>query len=243
MSKTNFNKNILFNHPILAIVIAVLGFCLGLLFIFMQSFNKPIPRSEAVFYSRSFESYDSYSDYPTINCTDGSYFQLYPHTISADLDKQLESLSKGTRLLIGVNPNNDYIIELKAGSRELLNFETSQRDIDRYDNGYIAIGVFMCFASIALILIIKGDKNAKREEKILQANRLKNPDAFLRIAEETKKQKILLETEINGYTICYRRIKFVNELVINGKVYDERKGIIEYPQKLIAIIGEDKIEA
>jgi hypothetical protein len=26
-------------------------------------------------------------------------------------------------------------------------------------------------------------------------------------------------------------------------VYDERKGIIEYPQKLIAIIGEDKIEA
>ena len=45
------------------------------------------------------------------------------------------------------------------------------------------------------------------------------------------------------YKICYRRIKSTNELVINGYVYDEKKGIIEFEHNLSARVDSHKFEA
>ena len=47
---------------------------------------------------------------------------------------------------------------------------------------------------------------------------------------------------MNEYQICYRRVKSTNELVINGQVYDEKKGIIEFEHKLCATISGHNIE-
>ena len=67
--------------------------------------------------------------------------------------------------------------------------------------------------------------------------------AVLRMADMDVKAKILLETEKDGFVITYRRVKRVNELVINGIVYDEKKGIIEFEHNLSAVIDGHKIEA
>ena len=48
---------------------------------------------------------------------------------------------------------------------------------------------------------------------------------------------------VEGYEICYRRVKRVNELVINGIVYDEIKGVIEFPHTLSAAVDGHTIEA
>ena len=44
-------------------------------------------------------------------------------------------------------------------------------------------------------------------------------------------------TRVEGYEICYRRVKRVNELVINGIIYDEIKEVIEFPHTLSAVDG------
>ena len=60
-------------------------------------------------------------------------------------------------------------------------------------------------------------------------------DSFvLREADENIKHKVLLKASILNYDICYRRVKHTNELVINGKVYDEIIGVLEYPHVLKA---------
>ncbi len=65
----------------------------------------------------------------------------------------------------------------------------------------------------------------------------------LRMANLDEKFRVLAETEFNGYTITYRRVKKTDELVINGNVYDEYEALIEAPLSLYAIIDGHQIEA
>lgn len=57
------------------------------------------------------------------------------------------------------------------------------------------------------------------------------------------KYRVLLETKIFDYNICYRRVKHTNELVINGNVYDEIVGIVEVSHTLSANVGGHHISA
>ncbi len=59
---------------------------------------------------------------------------------------------------------------------------------------------------------------------------------ILRVADKDVKHKVLLEARVLDYHICYRRVKHTNELVINGNVYDELEGVMEYPHILEARI-------
>ncbi len=64
-----------------------------------------------------------------------------------------------------------------------------------------------------------------------------------RYANFAVKSRILLETKVGSYTICYRRLSHTNELVVNGRVYDEKKGVLEFEHALYAVIDGHKIEA
>jgi hypothetical protein len=59
---------------------------------------------------------------------------------------------------------------------------------------------------------------------------------IIRPADKNVKHRIFLQKHIFSYDICYRRVKHTNELVINGNVYDEIEGIMEYPHSLKAFI-------
>lgn len=70
----------------------------------------------------------------------------------------------------------------------------------------------------------------------------KTPNAEpLRIAEDTK-HRVLIEETVDGKHIVFRRVKSVNELVIDGYVYDEYKAIIEMPHTLCAVVDDCIIE-
>ena len=227
---------------------AVASIIFGLFFIFSQNANTPIPRSEAVAYSGMFEEYEVWHNYRTIHFLDGSSYEVYTHTETQAFQDRMKSLKKGTQLHILVNPNNDCVVEIKTDTEELLNFETSQKEIDSYDNGYIAIGIVACFAGAFLILYAIGSSNYKRKENARQLIKEKSRsdgqnDSAIRPADDSGKSKILLAVTVDEYKICYRRSKSVNELVVNGIVYDEKKGIIEFEHNLSAVIGGHKIEA
>ena len=50
---------------------------------------------------------------------------------------------------------------------------------------------------------------------------------ILRMADTTVKSRVLLEADAAGHHICYRRVKRINELVIDGYVYDDVEMLIE----------------
>lgn len=64
----------------------------------------------------------------------------------------------------------------------------------------------------------------------------------LRIADADVKAKVLLEAETAGYHIVYRRVKKTNDLVVNGRVYDEYEALFEMPHVLTATPDGHKIE-
>lgn len=66
--------------------------------------------------------------------------------------------------------------------------------------------------------------------------------AIIRIADTSVKSRTLLEADAVGHTVTYRRVKRVNELVIDGNVYDEMEALIEMPHTLTANIDGHTIQ-
>lgn len=58
--------------------------------------------------------------------------------------------------------------------------------------------------------------------------------SILRIADTTVKSRVLLEADAVGHHICYRRVKRINELVIDGYVYADVEMLIETAHALTA---------
>lgn len=230
------------------LTMAIVAIFLGLIFIFTMGDNKPIERGEAVAYSGEFESYEVWKNYCEIHFADGSVYDVYPHTESSDFRERMESLPKGTKLSVLVNPNNWYVVEIKTESEELLNFEQSQQAIDDYDNGYVVLGIAVCAMGVFLIGYVIGSTLSKRKEQARQSeqalyNGEKGDTLPLRYADPSVKHRVLLEANTEGYRICYRRVKSVNELVINGRVYDEMKALIEFEHNLSAVVDGHRIDA
>lgn len=236
------------NSPKFLMVLGVVSFLMGIIFIVTQFSNKPIEREEAFFYSGTFAKYEISENYCELYLEDGTSYSVYPHTQTSDFTNTMVALAKGTPLHIAVNPNNDYVIEIKTDSQELMNFETSQRDIVSYGFGYISIGIAVLVASIFLIVVAvlssinrrkEDERNSKREKRSIRTGN----SGALRRADTSVKSRILLDAKIKEYEICYRRVKSVNELVINGMVYDEKKAILEFEHRLCATIDGHSIEA
>ena len=62
-------------------------------------------------------------------------------------------------------------------------------------------------------------------------------------ADMSVKSRVLARTEYNGYSICYRRVRRTNELVINGYVYDSVEMFLEHSHTLTAEVDGHIIEA
>ena len=87
------------------------------------------------------------------------------------------------------------------------------------------------------------------EKYVLKENIFKKEDSlspdsnYLRPAETNVKERIFLETDTAGHHVCYRRVGRVNELVIDGFVYDEYVKLMEFSHELSADVGGYNITA
>lgn len=66
---------------------------------------------------------------------------------------------------------------------------------------------------------------------------------IIRTADPNVKSRILLEANVLGHAVTYRRVKRVNELVIDGNVYDEIEALVEFSHSLSARVDDHVIEA
>lgn len=236
-------------------ILAVLGiFVFGIFFIYQSGYfsgeNEPIPREAAVSYVGEFESYEASKNYCWINFQDGSYYAIHAHTEKDEFREAMKALSVGTRLSILVNPNNDYVIEVKTDTQELLNFDTSQKDIRASEYGYMNFGIVLCAIDVMLasalltewLLRLRRNKKVQHTRaSVYEVNEGYDTPA-LRSADKHVKCRILLEKQIGQYHICYRRVKKTNELVINGYVYDEYVALIEFEHALYAMVDGHHFE-
>ncbi len=81
------------------------------------------------------------------------------------------------------------------------------------------------------------EEDAEVGEELISAGSVPQP------ADMGVKAKILLEAEVAGYHVCYRRVKRTNELIIDGYVYDEITMALETAHNLQAMVGDHLIEA
>ena len=104
---------------------------------------------------------------------------------------------------------------------------------------------YVIYILISGIIADKKLKAMPKEEPIIEAeftdvseeNAESKNSAILRSADTMEKVRVLLDAEVNGHSIVYRRIKRTNELVIDGNVYDEYIALAEYPHQLTASIN------
>ncbi len=229
------------------IIFGVIVIVFGLFMSLTQLYNKPIAYTKAEYYTATYEKISQSRNYFTLHTSDGETFDFYTHILTADQAEKIESIPKGTSVFLRVNPNNGYIVEFKAGTEIILDFDETQEKIVSYSYGYVGIGVFACLCGVTIcfpfILSIGKEKEAKRQRK-RDEKRIDGMDSVaLRPADITKKCKILLAVSIKDFDICYRRVRFTNELVVNGYVYDEAKGFLEFDHQLSAVIQGHKIAA
>ena len=234
------------NSPTALFICGLLAIVLGVFFCYINGNTAPVPRSEAIYYEGYFDWYeDSDENYREIQFSDGSAFQVFAHTESEEFNYNINALPRGTKLYLLINPNSDYVAEVRTETEELLNFDVSQKEIHKYHYGYIGIGLFVCTAGVFLIVLGFGLKKSRRSEQIYKEKAKQtggNTKPEYRI-DPTVKARILLETKVDGLHICYRRRRSVNELVINGQVYDTRRGVIEFEHELYATVGDHVITA
>ena len=232
-----------FKIPLFAVIIvSIAAIALGLFFCTRPLNDNPIGREDAMAYSGEFQRYETSKNYKGIHFKDDSYYSVHPHSTTNEFDNKMKSLKQGTKLYILVNPNNDYVVEVRTDTEVLLNFEISQPKILSSEKSYIIVGVIPIICGILLPPIVFFAKKAEKDDE--KKKNQKAPTRILRHADPAAKGKVLAEAQIaGGYTINYRRVKTVNELVVNGKVYDEKKGIIEWQHTLYAEIDGHKIEA
>ena len=223
------------------IVFGIIAILMGLFFAISAPLGmEPVAREEAVAYEGTFEKYREGKNDKTIYFADGEQYDVYAHTAPQEFCERIRELEKGTKLYLLINPNNGYAAEVRTESEELLNFEASQQEAADYQVGYVIIGIVVvlmgAFLIVYAVLSVQNKKTATNRKK---RSFSKSP------LREAKKvcARILLKAQKGNYTICYRRVGFTNELVINGEVWDELKAIMEEKHNLSAIVDGNKIEA
>lgn len=109
---------------------------------------------------------------------------------------------------------------------------------------------FLCFGAESGRILqkmsaepIKADGSAEYADGTITENTQTNHSVPLRYADDDRvNSKHLCTAEYMGLNIVYRRVKNINELVVNGYVYDEIKMTFEKNHKLYCTVNGFKIE-
>lgn len=232
-----------------SIIFSMIGILVSAIFASYAIDCSPIARDEALEYSGEFEIYSVTSEIGTITFRGGLSYDVMYYAETNSVRSELQTLESGTVLHVLINPRTYELIEIKTEAREILSFDDSNKAAESSMRTYMGIGGVLLIISVVVFVLDVGMIISKKRksrsslaDETSENGALKDTEA-LRDADMSVKSRILLEAKEKQYNICYRRVKSVNELVINGKVYDEKKGVIEFEHELHAVVDGHKITA
>ena len=250
------DKKTIIKKAVKSFVLMLLCIVMAVIFIKHSEGNEPVGRDRAIAYTGVFLDYERSKNYCGIIFTDGTCHEVYPHTETAEFADAMDALEYGTVLHLLINPDSGYVAEIRTDTRELLNFEESQEAVFTYMKGYRVMG-YVVLGMCVLYVIISAIELAVKLRNLSKKGATTQTDAFfledeedeltetpiLRTAAHDVKHKVLLSATVENFQIVYRRVKKVNELVINGYVYDEYVALLEFEHTLYARIDGHTIEA
>ena len=207
----------------------------------------PVSLEETVVHTGRFQSYkeSSSSKYDSELCLQGGEtFYVLLSCESKDFLRAMKEMEPGTELRLCVDPKTDRVLEMHKGEEELLRFSFCRDATLRYGMWWFVFSALLAVLGAALgafeLIGFFRSKTACEPPALVKSE---EESIALRHADMDVKCKILLEAKVKGYAICYRRVKSVNELVINGLVYAEKKGVIEFQHALRATVDGHVIVA
>ena len=108
---------------------------------------------------------------------------------------------------------------------------------------FVFHGIFIVLIAIGISVFYKMQRLPDDEPVVLEGDGTEAGSGFeapdspiLRTADTSVKSRIFLEIKAYEHTIVYRRVKKVNELVIDGYVYGEYIARLEFPHELTATV-------
>ena len=104
---------------------------------------------------------------------------------------------------------------------------------------YLIFGI----TAVGKIKALPTEQDTAEEMLVVGENGERYDSTPLRAADMTVKSRTLLASDVLGHSVVYRRVKKTNELVIDGKVYDEYVALMEFPHTLVAVIDGHVIQA
>ncbi len=162
--RISFDKD---DSPLFMIGISVLCVLISIIFITMPNRYKPIAKEETQRYEGIYSSYNQDGQgYVDIIFEDETEHTIHQCCAYVEILDGLKALHKGEKLYVLINPTTDYIVELKTESKELLNFDDSQRLMLFEAKAFMWLGIVLdvgavCLTAYGIYQLIKERKEDK----------------------------------------------------------------------------------
>jgi hypothetical protein len=155
------------DSPTYIIIISLLAVVMATVFVNMKNDFAVVKRSECHVFTGTFDSYDQdHKCYIELYFTGDEMLEVHHSCGSEALFDKLDALEKGDQVAVLVNPNVDYVVEIKTEEQEILNFEKSQELMLKDATGFMWLGIAVyCGAAYLFVygiyMFIKERKDAQ----------------------------------------------------------------------------------
>ena len=162
-----------------ALVMALISIFIGTVFSSTLFSNQPIAREDATELTCIYKEFivrTRRSSLAEIKLLfyDASAQYIDGCCVKDELVETLEKTPIGTEFQMLVNPKNNYILELIANDAVLLDFDYSQKELERDGVGFFYLGIVMyVFAIIFIIQAILDFRKKIKRTKLQKANNSK----------------------------------------------------------------------
>ena len=153
------------DSPVVMVVMAVIAVLLATVFVSMKSDYAPVTAEECSVYSGVYQKcrVDS-KNYIELDFEDGQMFVVHHACGSSELHDRLNAVAAGQMLDLRINPNVEYVVEIRAGDRLLLDMDTAQNAMLREANAFMWLGIAVY--AMAVFLFVYGVYTWCKERKL-----------------------------------------------------------------------------
>ena len=156
------------DSPVAVIIVALLAVIMATFFIFMKVDFAPITAEECVSYAGVYQKYRvDGKDYIDLSFDDERVFVIHHACGSSELYEKLDAVMPGTQLELRINPNVEYVVEIRAGGRLILDMDTAQNAMLREANAFMWLGIAV-YAMAAFLLVYAVYKLCKERKRRAQ---------------------------------------------------------------------------
>ncbi len=153
-----------------ALFLLIAGFLMSIVFTLSPFYwNVRVEPSQCPVVETEFLSWKAFYDGArlrdlAIDCADGERYFTDAHATRDSLAEELSQLEPGTPLTLRIHPNSHDLLEIRAGDRELLNFDFAMSRIERAGKGFFRLAVVMyLFTLIGLVNTVRHFRMRRRK--------------------------------------------------------------------------------